>query len=171
LLGSFVPLKQWKPGNELPHNPPFDVNDVVSIDFSTLSPTDVYKFLVSSVIPRPIALVSTVPEKGGCINLAPISYFSAVCSNPPLLMISITPNTKGELKDTLVNIKKTGGFVINSVSEWQVEPMNASGAPYPYGVSEMEKVGFHPLPSTLVCQSINQSINQSTNQALTTCDD
>lgn len=126
------------------------VDRMVSLDFSEVSQRDRYKLLIGAVVPRPIALVSTVSREG-VGNLAPFSFFNAISSDPPCLMISITRKSGGDKKDTLKNIEATGEFVVNTVSEWLIEPVNQCSAEYPYGVSEMEKVGLTPEASLLVC--------------------
>ncbi|MFN3471182.1 MAG: flavin reductase family protein, partial [Aquificaceae bacterium] len=77
---------------------------------------DPYEVLTSLVIPRPIAWVSTIgPE--GVLNLAPFSFYNAVCDDPPVVFISISKRDNGKRKDTSRNIISTGEFVINFVSE------------------------------------------------------
>ena len=102
--------------------------------------------MVSAIVPRPIAFVST-QSPDGLGNLAPFSYFNAVASNPPVLMISITSHPDGREKDTLRNIRETGEFVVNISTESMAEAVNQCSAQYPYGVNELEKVGLTPMPS------------------------
>lgn len=137
--------EDWKPGGKV-HAPP---GKWLELDLSKLDTTSVYKLVIGSVVPRPIAFVSTLSAEGHG-NLAPFSYFNAVSSDPPCLMVSITRKNSGEKKDTLRNIEATGEFVVNIVSEWMVAPMNHCSAEYPYGVNEMEKVGLTPVPSVLI---------------------
>ena len=108
-----------------------------------------YRIMTSAIVPRPIAFVSTV-DANGVVNLAPFSFFNGVCSDPPLLMISITRQEDDSKKDTLRNIEFNGEFVVNSTHTWIAEEVNRSSENFPYGVSEMEKIGFHPLPSIFV---------------------
>jgi flavin reductase (DIM6/NTAB) family NADH-FMN oxidoreductase RutF len=112
-----------------------------SHDFSKLPQRDIYRWLIGAVVPRPIAFVSTVDEKG-VTNLAPFSFFNAVCSNPPTLLFSITPKSDGQKKDTLLNIEKTKEFVVNSSQENFAEKINDASENFPYGVSEFQKVGL-----------------------------
>ncbi len=121
----------------------------LALDFSQLSQPEIYKLLIGAIVPRPIAFVSTVSAEG-VGNLAPFSFFNAVSSYPPCLMISIARKSTGEKKDTLKNIEETGTFVVNCVSEWMVEPMNQASADYPYGVDEMAQVGLTAIPSVKV---------------------
>ena len=79
--------------------------------------SDVHKLMIGSIVPRPIAFVSTVSNKGER-NIAPFSYFNGVCSNPPTIMFApARRGWDGEEKDTLVNIKQNQEFVVNIVSE------------------------------------------------------
>ena len=85
--------------------------------------SDVHKLMIGSIVPRPIAFVSTVSNKGER-NIAPFSYFNGVCSNPPTIMFApARRGWDGEEKDTLVNIKQNQEFVVNIVSEKIAEKM------------------------------------------------
>ena len=110
---------------------------------------DIYKLLIGTVVPRPIAFVSTV-NADGVVNLAPFSAFNFVCSNPPTLIFSITPTPEGNTKDTLRNIEANGEFVVNSANEWIAEPLVHCAAAYPFGTSELEKCGLTAVPSQKV---------------------
>lgn len=122
---------------------------MIDFDFSTLPGSEVYKLLSGTIIPRPIALVST-QGLGGRNNLAPFSFFNAVSSNPPCISISITQKRRGGKKDTWLNIEETGQFVVNLVTAPMAEAINQASAEYPYGVDEMHEVGLTPLASTRV---------------------
>ncbi|GJL81526.1 MAG: hypothetical protein DHS20C01_11600 [marine bacterium B5-7] len=122
------------------------------IDLNKLTPQQVYFTLIQTVIPRPIAWVLSENE-GGSYNLAPFSYFNAVCSDPPLVMISIGRKPDGAFKDTKINIEERPDFVIHIVDEDTLDDMNASSATLPYGASELAEVGLEttaiddfPLP-------------------------
>lgn len=128
---------------------PSPVQEMTSLDPDQIGPKSTYKFLIGAIVPRPIAFISTVSPEG-IGNLAPFSFFNGVSSNPPAVMVAITRMSGGRKKDTLRNIEATGQFVVNSVNEWIVEPMNACSAEYPYGVDEMQKVGLTALPSLKV---------------------
>lgn len=125
----------------------------VYLDFAKLDGPARYKLLISAIVPRPIAFVSTV-NAAGVGNLAPFSFFNGVSSDPACLVISITPKNGPDgaaaKKDTLRNIEETGQFVVNTVSAPMTEAVNQCSALYPYGVDEMREVGLTPLPSTLV---------------------
>lgn len=139
------PNPDWKPGDKI--NSP--VHDMVELDSSKLHPSDLYKLLIGSIVPRPIAFISTI-SKTGIGNLAPFSFFNGVSSNPPAVMFSIAAKPDGSKKDTLINIEETGEFVVNSSSTWLTEPLVYSAASFPYGVDEMEKVGLTPVASKLI---------------------
>ncbi len=108
-----------------------------------------YKLMIGLIVPRPIALISTL-SPNGIPNLAPFSFYNGVSSHPPAIMVSITRKKKGETKDTLRNIETTGEFVVNCVNESILEPMHQSSGEYPYGVNEIEKVGLTAIPSQWV---------------------
>lgn len=119
------------------------------IDLSTLKTVDIYKLMISAIVPRPIAWVSTIDQHGKT-NLAPFSYFNAVSSDPAALLFCIARKPDGTQKDTELNILETKEFVVNSANEWNLDLVNDSSAPYAHGVSEFEKVGATPEKSTLV---------------------
>src|ERR1044071_10060278 len=96
-------------------------------DLAQLAPSDAYKLLVSTVVPRPIALATTV-DPAGHVNAAPFSFFNAVSSIPPVVVLGISPGDPGSTsdgyKDTERNIRDTGEFVVNLVDEAIAERMN-----------------------------------------------
>lgn len=123
---------------------------------SDLPHSEFYRILISSVAPRPIAWVSTV-SAAGQLNLAPFSFFNAICSKPPLLafapglrMRGEGEATRGETKDTLRNVRETGEFVINVVTYENAEAMNISSGEYDASVNEFELAGVTPRPSRVV---------------------
>ena len=111
------------------------------IDFTHLSPNQVYFNLIQSLIPRPIAWVLSENAQGS-YNLAPFSYFSAVCSDPPLLMLSVGKKPDGSHKDTRANIEQRREFVVHIAHRELLEPLNASSATLPAEVSEVEQLGL-----------------------------
>src|SRR5262245_58902857 len=94
---------------------------LVIIDPKTVPATVSYRVLVGSVVPRPIAFVSTT-SPAGVNNLAPFSFFNAVCGDPPVVLFC--PVWRDPMKDTLANVRATNEFVVNIVSEGIVEQMN-----------------------------------------------
>jgi flavin reductase (DIM6/NTAB) family NADH-FMN oxidoreductase RutF len=119
----------------------------VIVDPTVTPQRDVYKILIGSVVPRPIGFVSTLSLTGQR-NLAPFSFFNAVCGEPPVIYFS-TSNREPR-KDTYVNVKATGEFVVNIVSEEIAERMNLTSGDYPHGADEFEIAGLTPIPSDLV---------------------
>ncbi len=123
--------------------------EFVSVRMSDLTSLEAYDLLASTVVPRPIAFVSTM-SADGIANLAPFSFFMTGGANPPSLMYSPTLNKQGLPKDSLANVIETGEFVVNSVHREMAEGMNATSFDYPRGSHEWEVSGFTPLPSELV---------------------
>ncbi|MCP3738367.1 flavin reductase family protein [Rossellomorea sp. BNER] len=105
----------------------------------TLEWKDAYKLMVGSILPRPIAFVSTVDENGN-VNLAPFSFFTAICADPMLICFSpMRKGTDGSKKDTLFNIEQTKEFVINIVSEDIVQQMNDTAKEFESDIDEFEQ--------------------------------
>ena len=121
-----------------------------TLDPAQIAPSDIYKLMIGMIVPRPIAFVSTV-DAAGIRNLAPFSYFTACSSNPPVVCFcaSVRPGPRPH-KDTLENIRATGEFVVNIVSEEIAEQMNLCSAEVPPEVDEFELSGLTPLESDLV---------------------
>lgn len=109
---------------------------MLSIDPSTMTERDNYKFLIGSIIPRPIAFVTTI-SKNGVVNGAPFSYFNIVSSNPPMISLSIQ-RQGGNQKDTARNIIEGKEFVIHIVDEQNVAKINETAASLPPDESEIE---------------------------------
>jgi flavin reductase (DIM6/NTAB) family NADH-FMN oxidoreductase RutF len=119
------------------------------LDFTTLPPRDTYGWMISTILPRPIAWVSTMSADGKT-NLAPFSFFQGVCANPPTLMFVPVNTRDGAKKDTVRNIEQVSEFVVNLVPFALAKEMNATAALLPYGESEFEKFGIAPAPSERV---------------------
>ena len=119
------------------------------IDFNQLNPKQIYGTMIQTVVPRPIAWVLSENPQGG-YNLAPFSYFNAVCSDPPLLMISIGKKPDGNFKDTRVNIEQRNDFVVHIAHENMLDALNESSATLSVEVSEIELQGLTttPLPGS-----------------------
>ncbi len=114
---------------------------------------DAYKLVIGSILPRPIAFVSTVDKKG-VHNLAPFSFFTAISAEPMLICFSPMRNgTDGSKKDTLLNIEATKEFVINIVSHTFVEEMNECATNFASDVDEFEQAGLTKCPSKTVVPS------------------
>lgn len=110
------------------------------LDFSALRPRDAYAWMISTILPRPIAWVSTISADGKT-NLAPFSFFQGVTSNPPTLLFCPVNDRNGNKKDTVRNIEQVPEFVVNLVPFALAEQMNATSALLPYGESEFERFG------------------------------
>jgi flavin reductase (DIM6/NTAB) family NADH-FMN oxidoreductase RutF len=113
-----------------------------------------YKLLIGSIVPRPIAFVSTISPEGA-LNVAPFSFFTVASSNPPVLIFTVGNRaSSGERpdprKDTLRNITTAREFVVNIVSEEFAEKMNLTSGDYPPDVDEFQVAGLTPVPSDLV---------------------
>ena len=122
----------------------------MEIDPETMPWESIYKIMIGSIVPRPIAWVSTVNENGQP-NLAPFSFFNAVCANPPHIVFSPTVRaTDGQPKDTLRNLRRTGEFVVNIVTEALAEAMNLTSTELPEEVDEFEYAGLEMAPSVAV---------------------
>lgn len=120
------------------------------LDFSRLSALEAYRWLASSITPRPIAWVSTrSPE--GVANLAPFSFFQVISDDPPTLLVNVSSRDDGTLKDTLRNARSSGELAIQLVSFAQAEMMNASAEILPPEVSEFTRCGIPCLP----CERLN----------------
>jgi flavin reductase (DIM6/NTAB) family NADH-FMN oxidoreductase RutF len=119
----------------------------LTIDPASTSSLNIYKLLIGSVVPRPIAFVSTISAEG-VRNLAPFSFFTAVCAEPPI--ICFNQAYRNPRKDTVLNVEATGEFVVNIVSEEIAEQMNLCSGDYPHGVDEFEVSGLTPVPSEVV---------------------
>lgn len=118
------------------------------LDLSTLSPGRAYRFLISAIVPRPIAFVST-RSRDGAPNLAPFSYFMGVGSKPPTLALSVIKR-EGRLKDTARNILETGEFVVNVATEELIAPVNLASGEYAPEVDEFALTGLTPAPAERV---------------------
>ena len=121
----------------------------MEFDFSTMAPSQCYKLLVSVVVPRPIALVTSLSREG-VVNAAPFSFFNLMGDDPPILILSIERKPDGLAKDTARNIAEQGEFVVNLVDEATAERMHACSRDYPSHESEAAAVGFATLPSRAV---------------------
>ena len=119
-----------------------------SIDPNDLQERENYKFLIGSIIPRPIAFVTSVNEDG-VVNGAPFSFFNVVSSNPPMISVSVQ-RKKGQMKDTSRNIAANGEFVVHVVSEEFVRAINETAANLPPDESEIERAGLTLVPSDIV---------------------
>lgn len=119
------------------------------IDPAAESASFVYSTMIRAITPRPIAWVSTISPTG-VTNLAPFSYFNGVCSSPAALMFSPVNRPDGSPKDTLINIRSNGEFVVNVVPFSIAQPMSETAGDFQYETSEFSEVGLSPAPSQKV---------------------
>jgi flavin reductase (DIM6/NTAB) family NADH-FMN oxidoreductase RutF len=121
-----------------------------SLDPHDISPREFYTLLVHTIIPRPIALASTMDEQGN-LNLSPFSFFNVFGANPPILIFSPTLRGRDKsVKDTLLNIQESHEVVINLVNYAMLEQMNITSAEFPFHINEFQKSGLTPIASKKV---------------------
>jgi flavin reductase (DIM6/NTAB) family NADH-FMN oxidoreductase RutF len=121
---------------------------MIEINPNEIEHNQVYKLLTGSLVPRPIAWVSTVNSYGQP-NLAPFSFFTAVGSSPPMVLFCPGTRAGGE-KDTYYNVKATGEFVVNFVNEATAEAMNITATEVSADVNEFERAGLRAIASKIV---------------------
>ena len=127
---------------------------MLTIDPAVHQPHEIYKLMTGMIVPRPIALVSTV-DREGVANLAPFSFFCGVGSVPPTLLFCPAlragrTTDRAPRKDTLLNVEETGEFVVNVVSESIAAAANATAADVPPEVDEFQLSGLTALPGAVV---------------------
>lgn len=127
----------------------------ISLSASDFKPTEMYFLLRDSIVPRPIAWISTI-NAAGQTNLAPFSFFNVVCPEPPVLGFSCGPRGDDHNKalrlpkDTLLNIRANGEFVVNLSPEGLFDEMVKSAEGLPHGQSEFAHTGLVEVPSSVV---------------------
>lgn len=118
-------------------------------EMDKLSDQDAYKLLVATVVPRPIAWVST-RDLDGSINAAPFSFFNAMSGKPPIICFGIGGRAPGDVKDTGAIIRRTGEFVVNLVSYETAQAMNVTAIDFGPAVDEFKEARLTPLPAQKV---------------------
>src|SRR5580704_14832439 len=120
----------------------------MNFDIETLPASVPYKLLVGLVAPRPIALITSMDEQGR-LNAAPFSAYNYLCTDPPIIGMGVTnrPSEHFVAKDTARNIRRTGEFVVNVVTEDIAQQMNICATDFPAEISEVEIAGFTTAPS------------------------
>ena len=121
----------------------------MEFDFEGKDLENAYKILAGLITPRPIALISTM-DKEGRVNAAPFSFFNVFGSEPPIIAVAPGDREPGVPKDTARNIRRTGEFVVNLVSQDLADQMAACAASLPAGESELDHAGLTATPSSLV---------------------
>src|SRR5262247_2400034 len=120
----------------------------MEIDPQTAPQQSIYKLLIGCVVPRPIAWVSSLSDNG-VANLAPFSFFMAVCNDPPTVAFA-SGRRAGNKKDTVRNVEHTQDFVVNLVDDALAEQMNLTSGEYPSEVDELAVTGLTAAPSVKV---------------------
>lgn len=121
---------------------------MIAIDPADQTERDNYKLMIGSIVPRPIALMTTLSEDG-VVNAAPFSYFNIVTANPPMVSVSVQ-RKNGRQKDSARNAAATGSFVVHITDEDNVEAANRAAANLPPDESELDFAGFTAVPSSAV---------------------
>ncbi len=123
----------------------------MKFDLEAIPASQTYRLLVGLVAPRPIALITSIDEEGR-LNAAPFSAYNYLCTDPPIVGIGVTnrPHEPHVPKDTARNIRRTGEFVVNVVTEDIAEKMNICATDFPAELNEVELAGFTTAPSEKV---------------------
>src|ERR1700710_719144 len=123
-------------------------NDV-TFDFRTLSARDRYQLMIRTLVPRPIALVTTV-DPHGRINAAPFSFFNCLSAAPPILALGVENHPDMSFKDTAGNIRMTEVFTVNIVSHAIAEAMHICAIGFPFGTDELADAGLSAAPGSVI---------------------
>jgi flavin reductase (DIM6/NTAB) family NADH-FMN oxidoreductase RutF len=120
----------------------------MQFDIDAIPGSSTYKLLIGLVAPRPIALITSMDERGR-LNAAPFSAYNYLCLDPPIIGIGVTnrPTDQFVPKDTARNIRRTGEFVVNVVTEDIAQQLNICATDFPAEISEVEIAGFTTAPS------------------------
>lgn len=134
------------------------------LDFAALTPAQRYKLLVSTVLPRPIAFVTSV-NADGVVNAAPYSFFNCFGADPGVVVIGVADRPEGGPKDTAANAESRGRFVVNLVDEPLAVRMNHAATDFPAGVSEPAEVGLtlEPMEGTDVPRLAESPVSYACN--------
>jgi flavin reductase (DIM6/NTAB) family NADH-FMN oxidoreductase RutF len=123
---------------------------MLSFDATENAFADNYKFLIGSILPRPIAVVSTLNEDGSN-NLAPFSFFTGISAKPMIVAFApLIRTSTGGKKDTVINIEREKEFVINFTNEDNCDKVNSASAELAYGEDEFTHAGLTPVASEVV---------------------
>jgi len=134
-------------GSYADSNPP--MSEHLEFDPAVADKRQIYRLMTGAVVPRPIGWASTLSTKG-VANLAPFSFFMAVCVAPPMISLTIERRPDGREKHTLMNLRATGEFCFNVVTRpvWKEMVDTANG--FPEDESEFEKTGLTAIPSARI---------------------
>jgi len=128
-----------------------DTNSMIEFDLDKLPASKRYNLLISLVVPRPIAFVTSI-DKQGIVNAAPFSFFNLMGNDPPIVALGVGKDESRRygLKDTGYNIQQTGEFVINIVNEKIVNEVNITSIDFPPEIDEAEMAGLTKVPSVKI---------------------
>ncbi len=118
---------------------------MATVSFAEIGAPERYKLLCATIVPRPIALVTTI-DASGVVNAAPFSFFNVFAEDPPLVVLGLQHKPDRNRKDTTRNIAETGVFVVNLVDEALAEAMNVCSVDFPSGMSEVDAAGLSLSP-------------------------
>src|SRR5665213_3226069 len=123
----------------------------MDFELEKLTPRETYNLMIGLIAPRPIAWVTSMNEDGG-LNAAPFSAYNYLCTDPPIIGIGVTDRPTGGFvpKDTARNIRRTGEFVVNVVTEDLIRQMNICATDFPAEFNELEMAGLSTIPSQVV---------------------
>ncbi|SFD79241.1 flavin reductase family protein [Roseivivax sediminis] len=116
-----------------------------ALNFADLTPREAYKVMIGTVVPRPIAWVTTVSPEG-VVNAAPYSFFNCLSADPPILALGVENKPDRSFKDTAWNIRMTECFTVNIVDRANVEAMSVTAAGFAPDVDELEMAGLTAVP-------------------------
>jgi flavin reductase (DIM6/NTAB) family NADH-FMN oxidoreductase RutF len=140
-----------------PKTPSIESAPVITFDFAELTPRERYKLLIGAVVPRPIALVTTIDGRG-IINAAPFSFFNCLSADPAILALGVEYHPTGGQKDTGRNVRETLAFTVNVVSDALLEGMNICAVPFAPETDELAEAGLTAMPGVKVpCPWISQA--------------
>lgn len=128
-----------------------------SFDFKDLTPREAYKVMIGTIVPRPIAWVTTI-SSDGVVNAAPYSFFNCLSADPPILALGVENKPDRSFKDTAYNIRMTECFTVNIVDRANVEAMAATAAGFDPEVDELQMAGLTALPGDqVICPRIAEA--------------
>ncbi len=128
-----------------------------AFDFAALTAREAYKVMIGTIVPRPIAWVTTV-SPDGVVNAAPYSFFNCLSADPPILALGVENHTDRSFKDTAYNIRMTDCFTVNIVDRANVAAMAATAAAFGPEVDELEMAGLTAAPGEkVICPRIAEA--------------
>lgn len=116
-----------------------------ALNFDKLTPREAYKVMIGTIVPRPIAWVTTI-SPDGVVNAAPYSFFNCLSADPPILALGVENKPDRSFKDTAYNIRMTECFTVNIVDRTNVGPMSVTAANFAPDVDELQMAGLTTAP-------------------------